>query len=200
MRNRRKLEKIIAVILCMGMTAAAAGCSESGTKEISGDVKNNVVSGGSQDGDAAAETDDGASESEGGSGEAAAFSYNGTQITIDAEAADILEALGDPASKYESPSCAFGDLDVIYTYSGFEVDTYQIDGVDYISAVLLLDDSVETPEGLYIGADEENVEALYGEPTEENEDSMTYSYETMKFVVILENGKVDSIQYLTLEL
>ena len=52
------------------------------------------------------------------------FKINNTEITIDAEAADILAKLGDPLSKFESPSCAFGDLDVIYTYGGYEAVSY----------------------------------------------------------------------------
>ena len=34
------------------------------------------------------------------------FSYNGTTIPVDADAAPVIEALGEPNSYFESPSCA----------------------------------------------------------------------------------------------
>ena len=40
------------------------------------------------------------------------FSYNGTTIPVDADAAPIIEALGEPNSYFESPSCAAEGIDL----------------------------------------------------------------------------------------
>ena len=42
------------------------------------------------------------------------FTYNGTKITLGAEAAPIIDALGEPRSYTEEPSCAFDGMDKTY--------------------------------------------------------------------------------------
>ena len=79
------------------------------------------------------------------------FTYKGTTIQVDADAAPIVEALGEPASYYEAASCAFEGLDKIYSYSGFELNTYPSGEKDLVSAVVFRDDSVSTAEGVCIG-------------------------------------------------
>lgn len=60
------------------------------------------------------------------------------------KAAPILEKLGEPMEYFEAESCAFEGLDKIYTYSGFELHTYEMKGTDYVASVMFLDDSVST--------------------------------------------------------
>lgn len=118
-------------------------------------------------------------------------------IVIDAKADKILKDLGKANFVFESPSCAFGDLDIIYTYNGFEVDTYSMDGVEYISAVVLLDDTVETPEGVCIGDELAKVKEAYGEPTKSDDRFLEYRKDHMKLSFIIQDGNVVSIEYLT---
>lgn len=132
--------------------------------------------------------------------DALVFEYNGVQVPILAEAEDVMAKLGDPVSKYEAPSCAFGELDTTYTYQGVEIGTYQQDGVEYISYVLLKDDTVETPEGLYLGADLAKVQSIYGDPTSKTDTSFTYLKSNMKLVVIFDDSGVTSIEYLNIVL
>lgn len=124
-----------------------------------------------------------------------AFVAQNTSVVIDAEAQAILEKLEEPASVYESPSCAFGDLDKIYTYNGFEVDTYTMEGVEYISTVVLRDDSVTTPEGMGIGNTVEEVKAVYGEPDEEENTILVYAKDQMKLCFLLQDNTVVSVEY-----
>ena len=140
-------KKIVSGILIAATVLALTGCGSSDEKQISGNVNNNEQAKTQQQKGAGSSKDNSKNES---TGKDYVFKINNTEITIDAEAADILAKLGDPLSKFESPSCAFGDLDVIYTYGGYEVDTYQLKGVDYISAVVLQDDSgINTGRPLY---------------------------------------------------
>ncbi|MBR5338348.1 MAG: hypothetical protein IK152_10230 [Lachnospiraceae bacterium] len=167
------------VIVCM-MCLAFAGCG-GGTKVITG----SSAAAGSQGSSAAA-----------ASGEYV-FKAKDVDIHINAEAKEIIDKLGKPLSTYESPSCAFGDLDVYYTYAGFEVNTFQEKKVDYVKEVILKDDSVSTPEGLSIGDDADKVTKAYGEPTEKTDTKLEYDKEKMKLIFVLKSGQVDEIQYVT---
>ena len=117
-------------------------------------------------------------------------------VAINDNMADVLAALGEPLSYFEAPSCAFEGLDKTYTYSGFVITTQPGEGEqDYINSVRLTDDSVVTPEGIYIGCSADDVTAAYGEGSRtENVISYTKGDSAMNF--ILEGDKVISIEYL----
>ena len=124
------------------------------------------------------------------------FSYEGVDVIVDQKADEIIAALGEPRSYYEAASCAFDGLDKIYTYSSFQIYTYPIDDVDYISAVVLKDDMVATAEGVAIGDDLQKVKDTYGEWTEE-QGMYVYTKDGMKLCFIAQDGIVVSIEYHT---
>lgn len=128
------------------------------------------------------------------------FESKGVSIQVDGEAVEYLTGLGEPISYYEAPSCAFGDLDKIYTFSGFEVDTYSLEGVDYVSVVILKDDSVSTPEGLCIGDPVSKIEEVYGEATSKEDTMITYKKDEMKLCFLIRDDAVVSIEYRSLVL
>ena len=85
---------------------------------------------------------------------------DGVVISIGADAAPIIEKLGAPTTVNESNSCGgFSGKDYVYTYKGFRVSTTPADGYQMICKVELLDDSLKTPEGLYIGMSRTDAEA-----------------------------------------
>ena len=130
-------------------------------------------------------------------GEASYVFKNGdVSIAIDAEAAPILESLGAWKDYAESPSCAFEGMDKVYTYAGFEIETYCLSGVDYIACVRLLDDSVKTEKGIAIGSTKDAVKDAYGEPNEASDSALTYQTSGMKLQFLLRDGVVCDIQYL----
>lgn len=116
-------------------------------------------------------------------------------VSIDQDMAEVLAALGEPQSYFEAASCAFEGLDKTYTYSGFQVLTRPDGDKDYVNSILLTDDSVTTPEGLYIGASTADVTAAYGEG-ESLGSSLRYTKEGTVLSFILDNDKVISIEYL----
>lgn len=128
------------------------------------------------------------------------FGYKDVEIVIDTEANQYVEKLGDPVSYYETPSCAFDNLDKFYTYQGFEVDTYYMDGKDLVLGVVFLDDTVSTKEGVCIGDVQDKVTSVYGEPTQKTDNSATYQKDNMKLVFIFKDSKVASIEYKSLVL
>ena len=123
------------------------------------------------------------------------YTVRGVDILMHAEAAPVLEALGEPVSYTEEASCAFTGLDKTYYYGGFYLQTYPIGEQDYIFAAWLVDDSSTTPEGIYIGATQAEVEAAYGTEGFNGSNAYVLKGTTSTLTIILEDGKVSSIQY-----
>lgn len=184
-------KRVLSLLMITTLLLTACGSSE---KVITGDVpssNNNQVQ---QD----VQADDGVQAADDTSDTKAAgyvFKSKDVLVEIDAEANQYIDALGEPVSYYEATSCAFDDLDKFYTYSGFEIDTYSIDGTDYVLTVALLDDSVSTQEGLCIGDSADRMKELYGEPTTSSDTSAIYAKDNMKLSVILADGVITSIEY-----
>ena len=123
------------------------------------------------------------------------YSVRGVEVMMHAEAAPILEALGEAVSYTEEASCAFSGLDKTYYYGGFYLQTYPLEDVDYIYSLWLVDDSSTTPEGIYIGASQAEVEAAYGAESFNGSNAYILKGTTSTLTIILEDGKVSSIQY-----
>lgn len=175
----------LAVVLLAALCLAGCGSAKTTSKKASDNAK--------QSESASKKSSDKTEEKS--SGDGYVFETNGVKIAINAKAADIVKKLGDPLSKYEATSCAFGDLDITYTYADFELITYQLKGVDYISQVTLLDDNVATPEGVAIGDAASKVQDTYGKPDSEDNGSYLYKKGDMKLLFVIEDDMVSSIQY-----
>ncbi|NLP15612.1 MAG: lipoprotein [Clostridiales bacterium] len=124
------------------------------------------------------------------------FEYNNVSIYMNTDVAPVIEALGEAMHYFEAESCAFKGLDKFYTYPGFEITTYPLDGHDYISAVTLMDDSVETPEGIYLGSTVDDMIAAYGDNYEEASGAYTYTKDDSRLQFITMNDEIISIVYL----
>ena len=123
------------------------------------------------------------------------FKQKDVVVSIDADAAPIVDALGEPISYFEAASCAFDGLDKIYTYNSFELDTYPIEDKDYVSAIIFMDDSITTAEGIAIGETRARVEEVYGTDYEEQGSMLVYRKDDMKLSFVLKDDTVTSIQY-----
>ena len=123
------------------------------------------------------------------------FESQGVKFAMNDEAADILKVLGETETK-KIPSCAHQGEDTVYYYDdyGYELETYTVDDVEYISCVWFSSDAVSTPEGLSIGDSEDKIETLYGE---KQGDASAYIYKDANttLTILTENGAVSSIQY-----
>jgi len=122
------------------------------------------------------------------------FTSNGVKVIMNAEAAPIVEALGEAKDYFESASCAFNGLDKQYTYNGFVLSTYPKEDVDYVYGVELKDDTVETAEGICIGSSYDDVVAKYGPA--DSETSAKYTKGDSQLLFLFTSGAVSSIQYL----
>ncbi len=125
-----------------------------------------------------------------------AFKHNNVSIYMNTNVAPVIESLGECQQYFESESCAFKGLDKTYNYGGFEITTYPLDDKDYISTVYLMDDTVSTPEGVYLGATVDDMIAAYGDNYIESSGSYTYVKDDSKLQFIAKDNEIISITYL----
>ena len=130
------------------------------------------------------------------------FKSGETVIAMGAEAEGTVKALGKTAKAvFEQDSCAYQGKDKVYTYAGFEMSTYPVNGKECIASVYFLDDTVATPEGIKIGSKKKDVTDTYGTEYDKQEEKFgTYSYSagTAQLRIYTTNGVVDGIEYLVI--
>lgn len=119
-------------------------------------------------------------------------------ITMGAEAAPILNALGTPEKTFEQDSCAYQGKDKVYTYKGFEVSTYPVGGKECISSVYLLDATAVTAEGIKIGSKEDDVKKAYKDKYKEEFGVYRMSDAKTQLNVYTTKGVVDAIEYIVI--
>ena len=124
------------------------------------------------------------------------FRSGESTVAIDQDMAEVLAALGEPKEYFEAESCAFEGLDKTYTYSGFVITTRPEGEKDFVNSIALTDDSVTTPEGLYIGSAAADVTAAYGECAGATNTFLPYTKGNTSLNFVLSGGKVISIEYL----
>lgn len=123
------------------------------------------------------------------------FKYNGVTVPMNVDAKPVIDNLGESMDYFEAASCAFQGLDKIYYYSGFELSTYPQGEKDFISAVNLLDDTVATEEGIYLGSSMDDVIDAYGEDYSQENDFYTYTMDDSQLTFVIENDVVIGITY-----
>ena len=89
------------------------------------------------------------------------FEVNGMRFGIYDEADAVIEALPECRSTFVGETCAFESRDVYYIYDGFQMMVNEIDGTNRITAITAKNDTVNTPQGLYIGMKAEDAAAAF---------------------------------------
>lgn len=173
------MKKIIAItlVLCLMLSFAACGITTTttpgGTQQQSNDNNSGKVEASSN----------------------FSFTYKGVEIKLAEPAEPIIEKLGEPKQYNESASCAFDGLDKRYYYGSFYLETYPQGDKDFVYGWWFADDSVSTPEGIYIGSAKADVEKAYGAENFNGTNAYTVKDGDGTLTVILENDAVTSIQY-----
>jgi len=185
------MKRFMALILTGALAAFMCGCSSE--EEDTAPV---VLSGGQTAETLSGDSEEAVPDSEDAMGtDAYVFTYNGIEIRMNAEADSIIEALGDDYSYFEAASCAYEGMDKVYTYGSIVVRSYTKDGVDYIAAVELKDDTVATAEGIRVGSTEDEVRAAYGEDGKEGTSGVEYTKGDSFISFIFEDGRTVAITY-----
>ncbi|MFZ7134229.1 MAG: hypothetical protein ACOWWR_17930 [Eubacteriales bacterium] len=170
----KKLGLILMVFILL-----SAGCNQESDE-------NKVPSGGTTDNSSTAEV------------QGYVFEADGVSIAMHAEVAPILEVLGEEKSYFEAESCAFQGMEKTYTYNGFEIHTYELEGVDLVASIVFLDDSVTTKEGLFLYCELEDVIEAYGDDYIQDMGLYTYTLDKSKISFLIENNEVVSIEYIAI--
>lgn len=176
------MKKIIISLLLAALLTALCACNDSGKEQSSANDTDRAEIMGS-----VVET-----EAE----DTYTFDIGGASVYVGENMADVLPLTGEPKSYFESESCAFQGLDKVYTYSGYTIRTYPDGQDDYVLSIELRDDTVSTPEGVYIGDAESDVISAYGNPDEKGDGSVTY-YKggTALTFIVDDDGCVSAITY-----
>lgn len=181
---------LFCALLALAVTLSLAGCGGKGQPGSSGGQTD-------QPGQTSQSVQPGQSTQPGGSNVTEyVFRSGETRLFIDQDMAEVLTALGEPKEYFEAESCAFQGLDKTYTYSGFVITTRPDGEKDFVNSIILTDDSVTTPEGLYIGSPAADVTAAYGESDSATDTFLPYTKGNTALSFVLSEGKVISIEYL----
>lgn len=178
----KKLRLTSIVFLMVLLTAGLVGCGSEPSASNSGDSAKKES------------TDKEKTPKETGN-EGYQFESGGVKIGVDMDVEPIKEALGEPKSVFEEPSCAAQGTAYLYTYSGFEINTYPDGDVNKIAYILLKDDTVSTPEGVNLSQTKEDVIAAYGEDYTEENNKITYKKGDMTLNFLFEEDSIKSIEY-----
>ena len=177
------MKKLVSIALALCLMLCAVSCSK---EKNPNDDKNGKPNGGQT-----TEKPNGGQATD----EVYKFTYNGVEIAMHADAKPVIDALGEPKSYTEEASCAFEGLDKTYYYGNIYIDTYPDGDTDRIKDVWFATDGVTTPEGIYIGSAQDQVEAAYGAAAFNGKNAYELKKGASKFTVILTDGVVSSIQY-----
>ena len=185
---------ILSMVLLLLLAACSKGGNTSG--DAAGDMPVDGTKGNSQDIQEGQNPADSQENQEVDQEKGYEFVFNGVTIAMHSKMEPILEKLGEPMEYFEAESCALPGMEKIYTYSGFEILTYEKEGVDYVLSVVILDDSVSTKEGIYLYSDLDSLIEKYGD--DYTKELNTYKYESgqSQLVFLVEDGEITSIEYL----
>jgi len=115
------------------------------------------------------------------------FEGKGIRMEPMMEAAPVLAALGDPVNSFEADSCAYLGKDKFFFYPGFELTVNEVEGVERITVITVVDDTVTTPQGLRIYDMEDQLLTLLGG----EEKNGVYAYEDGKTMLVVQVREVD---------
>ena len=181
--------RVLALTLSLVLAATACGNKESGSESTTaaeapaGTGTGTTVESTEAETGAKASTDD-----------SWVFKKGDVTIAMDAPSDDIIKALGSYQNTFEAPSCAFDGMDVVYSYPGYDVYAYTAGSEKRISGVVLRDDTVTTPEGIFIGSDQASVEKAYGK-VDASSNNLVLKKGNSQLLIIFKDGVVSSIQY-----
>lgn len=126
-----------------------------------------------------------------------AFAYDEIRFIPTDPASPIIEALGEPDSFYEAPSCVFAGNDQVYAYPGFEINTASYNDLDVIVGIFLTDGQVSTPEGITVGSTLDEAIDAYGEPDiDDGTGQITWHYEGFDLIIVNIDNQITSLSYL----
>ena len=125
------------------------------------------------------------------------FEADGYRFGIYDPMADLLMHVA-PNTTFTGESCAVDGEDLYYFFNGFEVLANVIDGAERVTAITVTDDTVKTPDGLYIGMSETELTQITGQ-TPGVGGILTTADGTAERNITVQDGEVKAITYVPAE-
>ena len=124
------------------------------------------------------------------------FSYNGTSVTLNTPISDMLTTLGEANDVSSQLSCHGEGEDKTYTYNGFIVNSYPLNGEDYVMQVVVTQAGIPTSKGVSVGDPVSKLTEAYGDGYKAV--GVYYSYDAddkKSLQFLIENDTVSEIDY-----
>ena len=121
--------------------------------------------------------------------------YKGVKIELGKNADNVVENIGDVLSVNELGDCGGLGAQIKYTYASLAIYVLEDkDGNAVIDGIELYDDSITTPEGVYIGMSASDAKAKLG-GAKESGNALTVIDGKYYVKVKLDGGKVSEIHF-----
>ena len=183
---------MVAALLMLGALSACSSNSEETTA-----VDASPVAVGGQETVQTVDSGDNSSGDSNTSVTATAYEFvrNGAVVVLGTNPVDVVDTLGAHET-YETPSCAYQGTDYSYDYGSFVINTTpDPNGNDVVVSIMLLDDTISTSNGLYVGMSADDVKAVMGEATNTLPGGLEYIEGSKILTFILVDGVVGEIDY-----
>lgn len=151
---KRTLIAIISAILATASVCSLAGCGSDSSSKAQSSAAETTAAASSA-----------ASENAGGSlsVDDTSFVSNGVKVELDGDADAAVAALGQANDVSSQMSCHGEGEDKTYTYTGFVLNTYPLNGKDRVLEVIVSSADFPTSKGVKVGDSLSVVTAAYGE-------------------------------------
>ena len=128
-------------------------------------------------------------------GDSLYYDANGVMIHPYDEADTVLASLGKPNGTFESASCAYQGMDYFYYYDGFQLTVNDVEGVNRVTTITVVDDTVSIPQGVKIGSKEAEMTQLMGNDYTESSGLYVFVKGDTTLQIQIKEGSVASILY-----
>ena len=89
------------------------------------------------------------------------ITYNGQKVEVGVDAKTVISKLGEHTC-VDGEACGTDEKDVIYTFSGMEIETHVNKDGEIVRKIEIINDSLKTDKGITIGSTRDEVIAAYG--------------------------------------
>lgn len=124
------------------------------------------------------------------------FTYNGAKVELNTPIDDMLATLGQANEVSSQLSCHGEGEDKTYSYNGFTVNSYPLNGKDYVMEVVVNEAGIPTSKGVAVGDPVSKVTEAYGNNYKAV--GVYYSYDAgnkKSLQFLIENDTVTEIDY-----
>ncbi len=185
-----KLQKMMAVALTASVALSLFTACNKSTTESSGNDAVEVISTG-------ATASQQALVEHSVNDEGYCFEVNGAKVRVNADLNEVLAKLPQDYVYFEAPSCAGIGMTKTYTFNNgsYVISTVPLGTKDLVSNIVLFNDSVTTPEGIFVGSKVDDVKKAYGTPTSDIDGILTFEKNDTMLVINTDGDIVSGVVY-----